>query len=226
MLLLAAALWSIAPGTAFVSSHPLCTGPEPLLSPAVSLLSLRRRELEAKLNRWAAVSQEWNFSPIGLRKVGGEEGMGGGGGLLTKRLSLVSDKLLESHWDEATTQVMGERVKVRTRSPSLTVTKELLFYRCGRLLFFLKDAGKPWNRSLLHTNRKPFTKCLHTNMEWREEREKKTEIWPPAILRNSSPVALYTWEDRRKVDLATFQFTQMKHQLCLRTISNVSWDNF
>lgn len=60
-------------GPAFVSSHPLCCCPEPVLSPAIGLASLRGVELKAQVNRWAAVSQEWNFSPIGLRdfRLGG-----------------------------------------------------------------------------------------------------------------------------------------------------------
>ena len=61
-----------APGPAFVSSHPLCTSTEPVLSATISLLSLRGVELEAGRNRWAAVSREWNFSPTGR--------WGGGGG--------------------------------------------------------------------------------------------------------------------------------------------------
>lgn len=83
LLLLAAALWSVASGTAFVSSHPLLYQPRPILSQAVGLLSLRRVKLEAKLNRWAAVSGEWNFSPTGIRKAvlgGGEERIGVSGG--------------------------------------------------------------------------------------------------------------------------------------------------
>lgn len=63
-------------GTALASSHLLCCCPEPVLSPAVGLTSLRRVELRAQVNRWAAVSQEWNFSPIGFRdfRLGGWSG--------------------------------------------------------------------------------------------------------------------------------------------------------
>lgn len=35
-----------------------------------SALSLRGVQLEAELNRWAAVSREWNFSPTGPWRVG------------------------------------------------------------------------------------------------------------------------------------------------------------
>lgn len=109
-----------APGPAFVSSHPLCTSTEPVLSATISLLSLRGVELEAVLNRWAAVSGEWIFSPTGLCRAviggwGGEEGKWGK--FLTKRLSLVQDKLQESHWDEAKTQVIGEREPERKWEP-------------------------------------------------------------------------------------------------------------
>lgn len=166
-------------GPTFVSSHPLCISTELVLSPAFRPLSLRGVELEAELNRWAAVSQEWNFSLTGLWGVG--LGMrrwrnggccGEWGKLLTKRLSLGRDKLPENHWDEAKTQVTGE--SARAQMSSFTVNKELLFYRCGRVLFFLKDAENPWNRRLPHTNRKPFTVSLHTNTARRKERKK---IW-------------------------------------------------
>lgn len=40
-----------APGPAFVSSHPLCISTEPVLSLAVSRLSLGGVQLEAELNR-------------------------------------------------------------------------------------------------------------------------------------------------------------------------------
>lgn len=168
LLLLAAALWSVAWGTAFVSSHPLLYQPQSVLSQAVSLLSLRRVKLEAKLNRWAAVSREWNFSPTGFRKAelgGWGKDWREWGKICTKRLLWAEDKPLESHRDEAMTQVTGERAKAHTRSPSSAVAKELLFYRCGKVLFFLRDVGKPWNQSLPHANRKPFTISLPPNTE-------------------------------------------------------------
>ena len=128
-----------------------------------SALSLRGEELEAERNRWAAVSQEWNFSPTGLWGVGQ---------LLTKHLSLVPDKLLESHWDEAKTRVIGESA----RATLLHSLKGLLFYRCGGVLFFLKDAGKPWNRRPPHANSKSFITSLHTNMVRREENNLKSDL--------------------------------------------------
>lgn len=119
-----------APGPGFVSSHPLCIGPELALSPGVSPVSLRGVELEAELNRWAAVSPEWFLSNWPLRGWPKDEevrkGWGLWGTLITKRLSLVWDKLLESHWDDAKTQVTGERWRAK-EIPAFTVTKSCTF---------------------------------------------------------------------------------------------------
>lgn len=72
---------------------------------------------------------EWNFSPTGLWRLGVgvrrwiRDWGGQWGKLLTKRLSLVQDKLMESHWDEAKTQVIGERAKAQMRAPLLQPLK-------------------------------------------------------------------------------------------------------
>lgn len=63
------------------------------------------------------------------------------GMFLTKRLSLVQDKLLGSHWDEAKTQVTGERARAQMRAPMLRSLKSSSF--TDVVLFFLKDAAKP-----------------------------------------------------------------------------------
>lgn len=79
-------------------------------------------------------------SEISLQLARGRPSWGGGkdwcewGEICTKRLLWAEDKPLESHWDEAMTQVTGERATAHTRSPS-AVAKELLFYRCGKVLF-------------------------------------------------------------------------------------------